>query len=107
RWMASSKETVRSVPPSVRVIFAGSFSLPLSLPDLMAASTAASISRCECTPTCLRNLRMLMLNASWFIAASASLRGGGDGHERVLERVFGERVHVLGQDLGLRGHVLW
>src|SRR6185312_7321498 len=68
RLILSSKVTDRSVPPSVSVIFTGRLSMPFSFPVLMPCSTAASISRCECTPTIFRNFRMLMLNASGFMA---------------------------------------
>src|SRR5436309_1591256 len=42
-----------------------SVSSPESLFCCSAFCTACSISRCELTPTILRNLRMLRLNVSW------------------------------------------
>src|ERR1051325_6580807 len=56
----------------VSTIFAGSFSLPLSLPDATASRPAFSISRCEVMPTFWRNLRRLALNTSSFMRASRS-----------------------------------
>src|SRR5258706_10604707 len=97
-----SKETFSDTPSMVRVIFAGSASLPLSFPAAIARSTAVSISRCDCTPTIFRNLRMLMLKASGFMSPPRRLFfRGGNRVERVLERVLGERVHALGEDVGL------
>src|SRR5476649_343875 len=55
------------IPPMDSVIFAGSFSLPLSLPAEMAARTAFSISRWEVIPTFFRKFRRLVLNVSSFI----------------------------------------
>ena len=59
-----------ATPPTVSTIFAGSFSLPLSLPAAIASRTAFSISRCEVMPTFLRNLRRLVLKTSSFMRAS-------------------------------------
>src|SRR5262245_62149968 len=65
---------VRLTPPMVSTIFAGSFSLPLSLPLATASRTAFSISRCEVMPTFLRKPRRLLLKLSSFIVASPELR---------------------------------
>src|SRR3954463_1925879 len=59
----------------VSTIFAGSFSLPLSLPASIASRTALSISRCDVMPTFLRNPRRLALKTSSFMSASRSRPG--------------------------------
>src|SRR4249919_3805871 len=80
----------------VRTIFAGSFSLPLSLPDATASRTAFSISRCEVMPTFLRNPRRLVLKTSSFIAVSSS-RGTG-----VIQHVFAEiALAAVGAGIGV------
>src|SRR6478672_2407796 len=77
--MRSSIVWVRLMPPTVSVILAGSASLPLSLPLATAARTAFSISRCEVTPTVLRNLRTLVLSTSSFMRLSPP---------RLLHRIY-------------------
>ena len=66
--MVSSIVWDSSIPPTFNVIFAGSASLPLSLPLTTAARTAFSISRWEVTPTVLRNFLILVLSTSSFMA---------------------------------------
>src|SRR3981081_255021 len=61
----------RPMPPTVRTILAGSFSLPLRRPAATASRTAFSISRCEVMPTFLRNPRRLALKTSSFMAVSS------------------------------------
>ena len=56
----------------VKITWAFSVSLPLSLPDLIASRAASSMTRCEVTPTCLRNLRISMLKTSSFMSGSLS-----------------------------------
>src|SRR5262245_23527078 len=58
----------------VSTIFAGSFSLPLSLPAAIASRTDFSISRCEVMPTFLRKPRRLLLKLSSFMTVSPLLR---------------------------------
>src|SRR5262245_52827429 len=60
------------------VAFAGSVSLPLSLPFESDCRTAFSISRCPLIPTCFRNFRTLILKASSFM--SLSLNGCREQH---------------------------
>src|SRR4030081_747123 len=67
----------------VTVAVAGSFSLPLSRPSASAWRTAFSISRWAVTPRVLRNLRMLTLNASSFMAGSS---GWGRACSLLLDR---------------------
>src|SRR3954463_125731 len=69
----------------VRTIFAGSFSLPLSLPDATASRTAFSISRCEVMPTFLRKPRRLALKTSSFMMVSRCSRPA-----RIVQHVFAE-----------------
>src|SRR3954470_4278042 len=84
------------MPPTVKTILAGSFSLPLRRPDSSASRTAFSISRCEVMPTFFRNLRRLALNASSFMVISC-LRVIRVGHH-----VIGE-VALLAVGAGDRG----
>src|SRR6266581_7184232 len=89
---------VKLTPPSVNVIFAGSFSLPLSLPPATASRTNFSISRCEVMPTFLRKPRRLVLNRSSFMVISRFL-----GTLRMVQHVFAE---VALAAVGARGGVV-
>ena len=57
--MVPSISWVRSIVPTFSVIVAASFSLPCRRPAASASRTALSISRCDVTPTTLRNLRIV------------------------------------------------
>src|SRR3954454_11896811 len=81
----------------VSTIFAGSFSLPFSLPAATASRTAFSISRCEVMPTFLRKPRRLALKRSSFIMVSLSLRPA-----RIFQHVFAEiALAAIGARVGL------
>src|SRR5215207_10707370 len=80
----------------VSTIFAGSFSLPLSLPASMASRTAFSISRCEVMPTFLRKLRRLVLKTSSFMGASRSRPC------RIVQHLLGEiALGAVGAGIGI------
>src|SRR4029079_5006529 len=80
----------------VSTIFAGSFSLPLSLPASIASRTAFSISRCEVMPTFLRNLRRLALKTSSFMMASRSWP------RRIVQHLLGEiALGAIGARVGI------
>src|SRR3954467_9913248 len=80
----------------VSTIFAGSFSLPLSLPDATASRTAFSISRCEVMPTFLRNPRRLALKTSSFMRASW-LRP-----DRIIQHLLGHiALGTVGASIGI------
>src|SRR5947199_2042636 len=80
----------------VSTIFAGSFSLPLSLPASTASRTAFSISRCEVMPTFFRNLRRLALKTSSFMRASW-LRP-----DRIVQHLLGEiALRAVGAGIGV------
>src|SRR6478735_5315255 len=88
---------VKLTPPSVSVILAGSFSLPLSLPPAIASRTAFSISRCEVMPTFFRNPRRLVLKTSSFMLVSSSLGAGW-----VVQHVFAEiALAAVGAGVGV------
>src|SRR6202035_6047803 len=88
---------VRLMPPTVRTILAGSFSLPLRRPASRASRTAFSISRCEVMPTFFRNLRRLVLKTSSFMAASLNLR-----MVRMVQHIFAEvALAAVGAGVGV------
>src|SRR5215475_5631329 len=63
----TSSRFTRSTSSFMRAL---SLSLPAQIPAFTASLTAFSISRCEVTPTFLRNLRISILNVSSFIVPS-------------------------------------
>src|SRR5215831_19628325 len=63
----TSSRFTRSTSSFIRAL---SLSLPARIPACTASLTAFSISRCEVTPTFLRNLRISILNVSSFIVPS-------------------------------------
>src|SRR6185369_6641655 len=80
----------------VSTIFAGSFSLPLSLPDATASRTAFSISRCEVMPTFLRKPRRLALKTSSFMKGSCSWP------DRIVQHLLGHiALGTVGADVGI------
>src|SRR5690554_3829336 len=76
--MAPSTSWVRSSAAMVSTIRTGRGVLPLSLPLAAASRTAFSISRCDVTPTSLRNLRIDVLRASSFMVLFSGLAGSLD-----------------------------
>src|SRR5678815_1441762 len=70
--ISPSNWTLRARPATSSVTRAGNDSVPAIVRAAIALSTACSISRCELTPTILRNLRMLKLKVSWSIGASVT-----------------------------------
>src|SRR5690349_5692639 len=80
----------------VSTIFAGSFSLPFSLPASMASRTAFSISHCEVTPTFFRNFRKLVLKMSSFMRASWSRP------DRIVQHLLGHvALGAVGAGIGI------
>src|SRR5579864_4168080 len=72
--MLPSNEIWMLSPETTSVMCAGKLSVPLIVPSSMPCRTARSMSRCEPMPTTFRNLRMLRLNVSSFMARFS---GGG------------------------------
>src|SRR5713226_2717886 len=95
--ISSATSCERLMPPTVRTILAGSFSLPLRRPAAIASRTAYSISRCEVMPTFLRNPRRLVLKTSSFMMVSLILRPA-----RVVQHVFAEiALAAVGAGVGV------
>ena len=65
------RKTLGAATAQIVFMLLRSFSLPVSRPDETASRTAFSISRCEVTPTFLRNLRTLVFRASSFMIISS------------------------------------
>src|SRR5262249_32787983 len=82
----------------VSTIFAGSFSLPLSLPASMASRMAFSISRCEVMPTFFRKPRRLELKTSSFMKASWKI----SGTRRIVQHLLREvSLGAVGAGVGV------
>src|SRR2546423_567652 len=100
--ISPSMSSDRSMPPTCSRILAGSFWLGLSAPRSAASRTAFSISRCEVTPTFLRNFRTLEFNASSFMIVSPSASGAGTLPPRHFPNE-GSCRQALHQHVGIRG----
>src|SRR5690349_14402617 len=82
--------------------------LSFTLPAASASRTAVSISRCEVTPTTLRNLRKSMLKRSSSMLLSAARGGGGGSPPGALFSLYkllpgGGNEADAGPDRRLRG----
>ena len=78
RYSSSIVLSIVWLSPTVSMVStmrALSASLPLMRPDATASRIAVSISRCEVTPTVLRNLRSDVLRTSSFIGGSLAVFG--------------------------------
>src|SRR3546814_13574539 len=92
--MSPAVSTYSSTLPIVSVTRAGSLSFPDSLPSAMASRIAPSISRCEVTPTFLRNLRTLMLKTSssiFSLSPRGSCVSGRPRHGQIDQQIL--RLH--------------
>src|SRR4051812_31500714 len=94
--ISPSNGTLRPSSGISSIMRGWSVSSPFSLPASSALPTACSISRCELTPTILRNLRMPRLNVSWSMGGTPV--GLREGSVRRLRR---SRKHLCGQLLAV------
>src|SRR6185312_3808924 len=106
--MSPSTSWVRLMAGIVSTTLALSLALSFTLPAASASRTAVSISRCEVTPTTLRNLRKSMLKRSSSMLLSAARGGGGGSPPGALFSLYkllpgGGNEADAGPDRRLRG----